>query len=126
MPEERVLPKRLQDKVDKVRDIEEAMLQLADDLKYPVDVQGNVVDLNHLPDIPPTLVYHLVRAGWRRDDAKRLIKPRPVEAPGYYEDLVAWVPADSEDGPIQIREPAPVSDLWSVKPVINETFEERQ
>lgn len=122
----RELPKRLQEKADRVREMSAASLQLAQDLKYPVDASGNVLDLNHLPDVPPALVYHLIRLGWRKDPTKQMVKQRPVQAPGYYEDLVAYVPMDAPDGPIQIREPAPVSDMWSVKPVINETFEERQ
>jgi hypothetical protein len=124
------LPKQLQDKVDQVRDLAEAAEHFVEAFKYPIDAKGNVVDvnqLNHLyPDLLPALIHHFVRYGFRRVEDKRLIKARPVKAPGYYEDMVAWGPIDGPDDPIVIREPAPVSDLWSVKPVINETFEERQ
>lgn len=100
------------------------MLQLFQHLRYPVDVAGNVLDMNHLPDVPTTLAYHLTRLGWRWDREKALIKQRPVQGPGYYEDLVAYVPVGSPEPPIQIPEP-PKSELWSVTPTVNDVYEAR-
>jgi hypothetical protein len=111
--------------LEKLQDIETAGLQLAEDLKYPVDVYGNVLDLNHLPDLPPTLVYHLVRRGWRRDDSKALIKPRKVVGAGFYEDLVAYVPMDATDEPVMADAPKPDFQTWSVQPTVNVIDEER-
>lgn len=109
-----------------IQDIETAGLQLAEDLKYPVDAHGSVLDMNHLPDLPPTIVYHLVRRGWRRNDSKALIKPRKVVGAGYYDDLVAYVPVNESDDPIVVpesNESAP--EPWSVKPTVNMIDEER-
>jgi hypothetical protein len=111
--------------LEKLRDIETAGLQLAEDLKYPVDAYGNVLDLNHLPDLPPTIVYHLVRRGWRRDDTKALIKPRRVVGAGYYEDLVAYVPVSESDQPVLADAPKPEFEGWSVTPQVNMIEEKR-
>jgi hypothetical protein len=111
--------------LEKLQDIETAGLQLAEDLKYPVDAYGNVLDMNHLPDLPPTIVYHLVRRGWRRDDSKALIKPRKVVGAGYYDDLVAYVPVTETDEPILADAPKPDFKGWSVTPTVNVIDEER-
>jgi hypothetical protein len=111
---------------EKVKDIEDSMLALAEDLKYPLDVYGNVLDMNHLPDVSPALCYHLIRRGWRRDDSKALIKPRKVVGAGYYEDLVAYVDVKESDDPIVVPQTEqPAADLWSVTPKVNMIDEER-
>jgi hypothetical protein len=124
------LPPRLQAKVDAVKDIESAALQLQETFKYPIDANGNVLDINQLnhlyPDLLPGLIHHLVKAGWRRVEDKRHIKARRVIAAGMYEDMVAWVPMDSPDDPIQIETPADVSPMWSVKPTVTDVYEERE
>jgi hypothetical protein len=122
------LPPRLQANVDRVKDIEEAAIQFAETFKYPIDANGNVLDinaLNHLyPDLLPGLIHHFVKAGWRRVEDKRFIKSRRVIGPGLYEDFVAWGPMDGPDEPIYIdKQPEP--DLWSVTPTVTEVFEER-
>jgi hypothetical protein len=80
------LPPRLQANVDRVKDIEEAAIQFAETFKYPIDANGNVLDinaLNHLyPDLLPGLIHHFVKAGWRRVEDKRFIKSRRVIGPG--------------------------------------------
>jgi hypothetical protein len=132
--EKRAIPPALLAKVEAAqaaaRDLEDSALALVADLKYPVDAHGSVLDMNQLnhlyPDLLPVLVYHLIRAGWRRVEDKRHIKARPVKAAGFYEDLVTWVPMDSPDEPINIPAPAEVSEMWSVKPIVTEQFEERQ
>lgn len=82
--------------------------QLIEDLTYPVDKDGNVLDAFA---IRPGIAYHLVRAGWRKpnntdhfplveefDDP--VIKKRKVNAPGVYEDAVTWVSTDEPDDPL--------------------------
>lgn len=119
------LPPHLQANVDAAKDIEAAATALAEDLKYPVDAHNRVLDMNHLPDVTVALVYHLTRCGWRRDETKRLIKPRPIRGAGYYEDLVTYVGVDEPDTPIVIeRQPEP-QPIWSVKPVVNVIEEAR-
>lgn len=111
-----------------IQEVETASLQLAEDLKYPVDAHTNVLDMNHLPDVVVTLVYHLIRRGWRPDESKALIKPRKVTGGGYYEDLVTYVGINESDEPIVIpesAEPAVDPEMWSVKPKVNMIDEER-
>lgn len=114
------IPAKFQARIDAVKEIESASLQLAEDLKYPVDAYGNVMDMNHLPDVVVGLVYHLIRCGWRPEEEKRLIKARRIIGGGYYEDLVTYVGVDEPDTPIVIeRNPQPTPEEWSVKPVVN-------
>jgi hypothetical protein len=123
------LPPALQAKLDMVQDVHDSGFLLQQDFKYPIDAHGSVLDMNQInhlyPDVLPAVIHHLIRCGWRRVEEKRLIKQRPVKAPGFYEDLVTYVPIDAPDDVIEIDQPAAVSDQWSVKPVVTETFEER-
>lgn len=122
------LSARLQANVDRVKDIEQAAIEFAETFKYPVDANGNVLDINQLnhlyPDLLPGLIHHFVKAGWRRIEEKRFIKSRRVIGPGIYEDFVAWGPADGPDDPIYIDKQDDVN-LWSVTPTVTESFEER-
>lgn len=119
----RLSAKQLQ-AIEDIKEIDAAGTQLAADLKYPVDAKNRIVDMNHLPDIPPALVYHLVRCGWRMNPEKRLIKARPVVGAGYYQDLVTWVGVDESDEPVVARQPE-TQEPWSVKPVLNVIEEPR-
>lgn len=118
------LPPALQQKVAEVRDIEATMLRLFEHLKYPVDQHGHVLDMNHLPDVPQTLAYHLTRLGWRFNPGKALIKPRKVDGAGFYEDLVTYVPVDAPDDPLVVAAPER-SPTWSVRPQVNVIEEPR-
>lgn len=120
-----VLPPRLQAKVDAIKEIEETVLLFAQHSKYPVDTGGNILDMNHLPDVPAVLAFHFTRLGWRCHPEKALIKQRPVRQPGYYADLVAYVDVNAPDEPVNIPEPPPAQELWSVRPEVNETYETR-
>jgi hypothetical protein len=121
------LPEHIQKQIDDAKDIEAHAMALADDLKYPVDPYGHVLDMNHLPDVAVALVHHLIRCGWRRDESKRLIKQRPVRGGGYYEDLVAYVDVNESDEPIHIdRNPQPAQEVWSVTPRLNVVDEPRE
>lgn len=130
-------------KIAHALDVEANMLAFADDLKYPMTLprgpkgQRAVLLLDYLyPDLQHILAGHFIQRGWRRHDELAVIKPRKIIG-GLFEDLVAYVPVDEPDDPIVVPRPpynpdqpppqAPdVSDLaWSVKPVLNEQFEER-
>jgi hypothetical protein len=112
------------DPQDVVKDAAEAMLQMKDDLQYPVNAQNHVMFVNYLhPDLMPGLVYHLVRCGWRKHPDRALIKPRPVVG-SQFDGLVAWVPPDEPDEPIQASQPDP-EPLWSTRPVVNIIDEKR-
>jgi hypothetical protein len=121
------VPPHLQARIDAAKDIETTMLQLAEDLKYPVSQDNTVMVLNYLnvPDFFHVMAYHLTRCGYRRVEEKRLVKPRQV-INGQFQDLVAWVPMDAPDEPIVVQrnpEPAPG---WQVgSPKVNDVFEER-
>jgi hypothetical protein len=124
------VPPHFQARVDAAKaaalEVESATNQLAEDLKYPVDAYGRVLDMNHLPDVVVTLVYHLIRCGWRPNDDKRMIKQRRVIGGGYYEDLVTYVGVDDSDDPVVVeRNPQPQQQEWSVKPTVNMIDEPR-
>lgn len=111
--------------VEDIKDVEAAATQLAEDLKYPIDAHGRILDMNHLPDVSVTLVYHLIRCGWRPSESARLIKQRPIRGAGYYEDLVTYVGVDESDEPVVVqRQPEP-QEPWSVKPIVNVVDEPR-
>ena len=120
------LPAHVQERIDAAKELDEASTRLFEDLKYPIDAHGRVLDMNHLPDVVVTLVYHLIRCGWRPDESKRLIKQRRVIGGGYYEDLVTYVSVDDTDEPIVVdRNPQPPQQEWSVKPEFNVIEEPR-
>ncbi|WP_104151091.1 hypothetical protein [Mycobacterium intracellulare] len=107
-----------------VDDIESASWELQQDLKYPVDAHGRVMLIDHMhPDVPPCIVYHLIRCGWRKDFSKRMVKQRKV-AGSPFADLVAYVPLTDPDEPIIAPQPEPPKP-WSVRPQINEIDEKR-
>lgn len=107
-----------------IDDIALAGEQLQQDLKYPVDVHGRVMMLNHMhPDALPCLVYHLTRCGYRKDMSKRMVKQRPVVG-SPFADLVAYVPLTDPDEPIVTPKPEPQKP-WSVRPQIREINEKR-
>lgn len=115
-----------QQTVDALLEIEAASMQLAEDLKYPVDVKGRILDMNHLPDVAITLVYHLIRRGWRPHEDKAQIKAKRVVGPGYYEDLVTWVDVKESDEPVVVQRQPETQETWSVKPTVNVIDEPRQ
>lgn len=119
------IPPHLQERIDAAKEIESASIQLGEDLKYPIDAYGRVLDMNQLPDVAVALVYHLIRRGWRPHPEKALIKPRRVVGAGFYEDLITYVGVDESDEPMVANAPPP-PDPWSVKPVVNIVDEPRE
>ena len=109
-------------------DLEEASIELQQDFMYPINHLGQVMMLQYMhPDVMPTLVYHLIRCGWRKDPDKRLVKQRQVVGSAYA-DLVAYVDVDQPDEPIVVQQPEipeDLSDSWSVLPQLNVIDEER-
>lgn len=121
------LPPHLQAQLDEIKEIESTMLLLVEHLRYPVDHNGHVLDMNHLPDVPHTLAHHLTKLGWRCDPQKALVKPRKVIGPGIYEDLVTYVPVDGPNEPLYVQAPQPPSsEGWELgPPKVNMIDEER-
>ena len=84
---------------DDARAISKAMYDIANDLTYPVDAQGNVLNVHFLI---PTLSYHLARCGYVKDPSRAQIIQQPVpgaaqgELPGVVEDAVRYVPVDAQ------------------------------
>jgi hypothetical protein len=115
-----------------VRETQEAFLDFMDDFKYiPVGKKGEgVLILNYLmPDLARIMATHYVMGkGWRRHPELATVKSRKIVG-GLFDDLVAYVPKDQPDDPIVAHhDPLPADyepKLWSVKPVVNEIFEER-
>lgn len=121
------LPPHLQARVDAAKELEATMLNLAEDLKYPVDHNNNVMVLNYLnvPDFFHTMAYHLTRCGYRRVEDKRVIKPRVIIG-GQFEDLIAWVPMNAPDEPIVVERTDTAAEGWVTgPPVVNDIVEER-
>jgi hypothetical protein len=107
-----------------VMDIHQAGELLQQDFKYPVDAHGRVMMVNQLhPDLMPTLVYHLIRCGWRKNPTKALVKQRRVIG-SPFADLVTYVPLDDPDEPLIAPDPER-KPLWSVRPQIREITEKR-
>lgn len=113
-------------------EVQDAGMQLFQDLKYPVDKANNIVFLNYMhPDILPVIVHQLISLGYRVDETKRVIKPRKVTgagggaAPGLPEDFVTYVPVDGPDEPLVVSPPKPSQEGWSVRPTVNMIEEKR-
>lgn len=73
----------------------DAMYDIADALRYPVDSRGRVYDVRFLL---PILAYHLARTGCVVDHDRAIIKARRLPpAPGVVEDAVEWVSVHAPD-----------------------------
>lgn len=99
-----------------------AMYDLANDLVYPVDADGNVMRVHELI---PFLSYHLARCGYRKHEDEAVITQVPVPpTAGVVEDAVKYVPIDAPGFvPSAFIPPAeaperPNTDGWKVKPHI--------
>ena len=85
-----------QDELNKLAaDMRQAMYDLANDMTYPVDQDGNVMDLHWLI---PLLSFHLARCGYRKHGDEAVITqiPHPrAGQPGFAENAVLYVPVDT-------------------------------
>ena len=105
-------------------DMTKALYDLANDLTYPEDQDGNQVNMHWLI---PILSYHLARCGYRKDKEAAVIKqiPHPRRGgPGVVEDAVLYVPVDATGTipEVYINPPAPeeapaepVNQPWRTK-----------
>lgn len=87
-----------QQRDEDARQMIKSMYDIANDLTYPVDEHGNVVNVHFLI---PMLSYHLARCGYVKDPAKAKIIQRPIPGaaeglPGVVEDAVEYVRTDAE------------------------------
>ena len=105
-------------------DMTKALYDLANDLTYPEDQDGNQVNMHWLI---PILSYHLARCGYRKHEDEAVIKqiPHPRrDSPGVVEDAVLYVPVDATgtipeafiNPPDPAEAPAePVNQPWRTK-----------
>lgn len=79
-----------------LKEIEDAILLMQEDFRYPMNRNGDQMDMRFLG---PWIAYHLTRCGWRNVEPRRMIKARPAREipPGCYEDLVEWVSIAAPD-----------------------------
>lgn len=87
------------ERAEKAAAIAKAMYDIANDLTYPVDEQGNPYNVHFLI---PALSYHLARCGYRKDPDAAVIIQQPIPGaaegnlPGVVEDAVRYVPVDAQ------------------------------
>lgn len=94
--------------------LSDAMYDLADALKYPVDTRGRVYDVSFLL---PVLAYHLARAGAYIDPDRAVIKSRRLPpAPGVIDGAVEWVSVNAPDRVNDELTGATLDDLDSLSP----------
>lgn len=76
-------------------DMVKAMYDIANDLTYPTDQEGNQI---HIHWLIPMLSAHLAKAGYRKIEEvatiKQIVHPRAGH-PGVAEDAVLYVPVDA-------------------------------
>jgi len=117
-----------QDAEDAAAAMHQAMYDLANDMTYPVDAEGNQVNMHWLI---PMLSFHLARCGYRKVKDAAVIKqiPHPrAGKPQVAEDAVLYVPVDAAgeipDMYVNVPEDdpgAPVMQPWKTRTHI--TFE---
>lgn len=112
-----------EDARERARDRAKALYDLANDLTYPMDKEGNQVNIHHLI---PILADHLEKCGYRKDEDKAVIKQIPHPRRGHaqvVDDAVLYVPVDSTGvippafvPPTPEVEPVdPMNDQWHTK-----------
>lgn len=86
---------RDQEKSTQAKAMVKAMYDLANDLTFPVDAEGNVMDLQFLI---PLVSFHLARCGYKKDPKAAVIEqiPHPnAGGPQVAENAVLYVPVDA-------------------------------
>jgi hypothetical protein len=120
------------EKDELAKDTINAMYALANDLIYPTDADGDVIDIRYFA---PLIAYHLSMCGWRKDPDKvqRVRQKAPgagEPGTGVAEDAIEWVdPGIRKQGrlPLAFRKDAPPEkpgniDGWHIKPHIKQTM----
>lgn len=94
--------------------LSDAMYDLADALRYPVDSRGRVYDVKFML---PVLAFHLARAGAVIDPARAVIKARRLPpTPGVVEDAVEWVGVNEPDSVDDELADATIADVDNLSP----------
>jgi hypothetical protein len=99
MDDTRAALEAAQEQRDKdARSMVKAMYDIANDLTYPIDEHGNVMNIHFMI---PMLSFHLARCGYVKDPSKAKIIQQPVPGakegiPGVAEDAVRYVPVDAQ------------------------------
>jgi hypothetical protein len=107
----------------RAQDRVKAMYNLANDLTYPTDGEGNQLNIHHLI---PILASHLEKCGYRKHEELAVIKQIPHPRRGYaqvVDDAVLYVPVDATGTippafipPTPEEEPSdPMNDQWHTK-----------
>ena len=84
-----------QERIELAKNTKKAMYDLANDLTYPVDADGNVMDVSFMI---PFLSFHLARCGYRKHEDQATIKqiPHPqAGGPQIADNAVLYVPVDA-------------------------------
>lgn len=105
--------------VARVRDRQKALYDLANDLVYPMDDQGNQMNVHFLI---PLLASHLEKCGYRKHDELATVMQIPHPRRGHAqvaEDAVLYVPVDATGtAPIALiptpeeQPDDPINDRW--------------
>lgn len=108
--------------IERARDRSKALYDLANDLTYPTDDEGNQVNIHWLI---PLLSLHLEKCGYRKIEEKAVIKQIPHPRRGHAqvaEDAVVYVPVDASGTiprafiPTPEEQPEdPMHDRWVTK-----------
>lgn len=108
--------------IERARDRSKALYDIANDLTYPMDDEGNQVNIHWLI---PLLSRHLEKCGYRKHEDRAVIKQIPHPRRGHAqvaEDAVVYVPVDSTGLIPQAFIPTPeeqpedpMNDRWVTK-----------
>lgn len=104
------------------RDLTKALYDLANDLTYPTDAEGNQYNVHALI---PVLADHLARCGYRKHEDLAIIKQIPHPRRGHAqvaEDAVLYAPVDATGTVPQAFVPTPqeqptdpINDQWRTR-----------
>lgn len=107
---------------ERKRDRAKALYDLANDLTYPMDNEGNQVNIHWLI---PILSSHLEKCGYRKHEDLAVIKQIPHPRRGHaqvVDDAVLYVPVDATGAVPQAFVPTPeeqpedpINDQWRTK-----------
>jgi len=110
------------EQAERARDRAKALYDLANDLTYPMDGEGNQVNMHWLI---PLLSEHLEKCGYRKHEELAVIKQIPHPRRGHAqvaEDAVLYVPVDATGTtpaafiPTPEEQPEdPMNDQWRTK-----------
>jgi hypothetical protein len=92
----------------------DAMFDIADALRYPVDSRGRTYDVRFLI---PILSFHLARMGAVIDPSRAIIKPRRIPPTGgVFDDAIEYVGIDTPDRVEDELAGVTIDDLDSLTP----------